>query len=687
MSDRKIQDHHTGRIAYVYLRQSSMGQVRFNQESTRRQYALKDKAEKLGWAPTAIKMLDGDLGISGSQSSNREDFKTLVAEVSLGKVGAVFALEASRLSRSCTDWHRLLELCALTEALIIDEDGCYNPSDFNDQLLLGIKGTMSQAELHFIRARLLGGKINKAKRGELCITLPVGYCYNDDKITVFDADEQVRQTIELLFRVFRETGSAYAVTQYFGRNKIQFPKRAYGGVWKGKLVWGNVTHSRVVSVLKNPSYAGSYVYGRYRYRTKLTEDGALNKSTVRLPIDKWHTVIHDHHEAYVSWNEYLENQNILASNQTSHEGTILSSSAREGCALLQGLLICSRCGHRLSIRYQMHGKLCPIYECSWKKNGGEASTSCCFVHGENLDLAVSKRILEVISYKQIDIALKSYEELENRCTSLNNQWAMKIDRAEYESQLAQRRYEEVDPSNRLVASTLEKRWNDTLLNLNNLRIQHTEYCQQSLNDLTKLEKSKILALAGDLPTLWASPTTKMKDRKRIIRLLIKDITVEKLTSQNKALLHILWQGGATEDLEVALPKKSSEKWRHPEELVHKVRELAITLTDEQIVEKLNQSGLKTNKGSPFTMHSISWIRFKHKIPSPRLQKSNELSVNQVAEKFNVSHYVVRYWIERNIVSARHIGTRLWICMDSDKEQELHRLTASSTKIANARLQS
>ena len=687
MVDTKIQDHHTGRIAYVYLRQSSMGQVRFNQESTRRQYALRDKAEKLGWAPTAIKMLDGDLGISGTQSNNREDFKTLVAEVSLGKVGAVFALEASRLSRSCTDWHRLLELCALTEALIIDEDGCYNPSDFNDQLLLGIKGTMSQAELHFIRARLLGGKINKAKRGELCFILPVGYCYNDDKIAVFDADEQVRQTIELLFKVFRETRSAYAVTQYFGRNNIQFPKRAYGGIWKGKLVWGNITHSRVVGVLKNPSYAGTYVYGRYRYRTKLTEDGVLNKGTVRLPIDKWHTVIHDHHEAYISWNEYLENQKILASNQTSHEGTMLPSSVREGCALLQGLLICGRCGHRLSIRYQMQGKLCPIYECSGQKNSGKDSNSCCFVHGENLDQAISKRILEVLNHKQIDIALKSFEELENRCESMNKQWMMKINRAEYEAQLAQRRYEEVDPSNRLVASTLEKRWNDALVNLNNLRIQHTEYSQKSINDLTKLERNKILAIAGDLPTLWSSPTTKMKDRKRIIRLLIKDITVEKLKGQYKALLHILWQGGATEDLVIELPKKSSDKWRHPEALVNKVRELSVTLTDEQIVDKFNQEGLKTNKGNSFTKYSIEWIRFKHKIASPRLQKPDELSVNQVAEKFNVSHYVVRYWIGRNIVSSRHIGTRLWISIDSDKEKELQQLVDSSTKIANARQQS
>jgi DNA invertase Pin-like site-specific DNA recombinase len=252
MIETKIQIQHTSKLAYVYLRQSTMKQVRFNQESTQRQYALQNKAQQLGWPQQSIKILDGDLGMSGSQYNNREDFKMLVADVSMAKVGAVFALEASRLSRSCTDWHRLLELCALTGTLIIDEDGCYNPADFNDQLLLGLKGTMSQAELHFIRARLQGGKTNKAKKGKLKFPLPVGFCYDDEDHVVFDANEQVRSTIQLLFSVFKETGSAYDVIHHFGKNKTQFPKRAYGGIWKGKLIWGTLTHSRALTVLKNP---------------------------------------------------------------------------------------------------------------------------------------------------------------------------------------------------------------------------------------------------------------------------------------------------------------------------------------------------------------------------------------------------------------------------------------------------
>ena len=261
MINNEIQQQHKSKMAYIYLRQSTMGQVRFNRESTERQYALQNKAHQLGWEKHNIKILDGDLGISGAQSNNREDFKLLVADVSMGKVGAVFSLEASRLSRSCTDWHRLLELCALTGTLIIDEDGCYNPANFNDQLLLGLKGTMSQAELHFIRARLLGGKKNKAKKGELRFPLPIGFCHDDEGNIVFDPDEQVRSVIIQLFKAFRETGSAYGVMRYFAQHKISFPKRAYGGIWKGKLIWSVLTHSGILSVLKNPSYDGDYVYG------------------------------------------------------------------------------------------------------------------------------------------------------------------------------------------------------------------------------------------------------------------------------------------------------------------------------------------------------------------------------------------------------------------------------------------
>ena len=262
MIDQKINQIHLNRKACVYLRQSTMGQVRLNRESTERQYALKDRALAFGWQEELIEVLDGDLGLSGTQSTERKDFQLLVSDVSLGKVGAIFALEASRLSRSSADWTRLVELCAFSGVLIIDEDGCYDPSDFNDQLLLGLKGTMSHAELHLIRSRLLGGKRNKAKKGELRFPVPVGYCYDDFGNIVFDHDEQVREIVQLFFQVFALKKSAYGVTRYFGENQLNFPKRAYGGAWNGKIIWGKLTYGRTLTMLKNPSYAGAYAYGR-----------------------------------------------------------------------------------------------------------------------------------------------------------------------------------------------------------------------------------------------------------------------------------------------------------------------------------------------------------------------------------------------------------------------------------------
>lgn len=360
----KIQREHTERPAYIYLRQSTMAQVRHNRESTERQYALRDKALELGWTSAKIRILDGDLGLSGTQTAGRNDFKTLAADVSMGKVGAVFALEVSRLAPSSTDWHRLLELCAYAGTLIIDEDGCYNPADFNDQLLLGLKGTMSQAELHFIRARLQGGKLNKAKKGELRRPLPVGYVYDDQGRTVFDPDREVRQALRILFDTYRETGSAYAVVHKFSKEGLLFPKRAYGGAWNGKLIWGRLSEGRVLGALKNPAYAGAYVYGRYQSIKEIAVDGTLRTKTKPMPMSSWTVTIKDHHEAYIAWDGFMRNGTRLEQNRANGEKNVLAGPAREGRALLQGLLVCGQCGHRLTVRYKGNRGIYPTYECN-----------------------------------------------------------------------------------------------------------------------------------------------------------------------------------------------------------------------------------------------------------------------------------------------------------------------------------
>jgi DNA invertase Pin-like site-specific DNA recombinase len=662
--------------------------VRHHSESTERQYALKGKAAQLGWPETRIRILDADLGVSGAQIAGREDFKILVADVSMGKVGAVFALEASRLARSCTDWHRLLELCSLTGTLIIDEDGCYDPADFNDQLLLGLKGTMSQAELHFLRARLQGGKLNKAKKGELRRPLPVGLCYDEEGQTVFDADAEVRGAVRMLFNAFRETGSAYAVVHRFVDLGMKFPKRAYGGVWDGKLIWGRLSHTRVLNVLRNPAYAGTYVHGRYRYIREISADGQIRHKTISLPMSSWQVIIHDHHPGYVSWQTFLDNQAMLERNQTNGEETLLSGPAREGLALLQGLLLCGSCGRRLSVRYKGNGGIYPLYECARLKREGLVRRSCMHLRCDLLDKPVGERVLQVLKPAQIEIALKALEELERQDRAIDRQWRMRLERAEYEAQLRQRRYEEVDPSNRLVAATLEQRWNQALENLEKLKQEYTERQSSEALAVTPEQRARARQLAHDLPRLWKAPTTKAKDRKRILRLLIKDITVEKLPEPKLMVAHVRWQGGACEHIPIRIPPRACDQVRYPKEVVEEVRDLAKNLPDDQIVATLNKQGRLSAKGKPFTVSMIKWIRLRHKIPAPQLKHLEELTVKETAVTFGVSPHVVYYWIERGVIDARKLnnGSPWWITIDRRKERELRRWVSKSTKIQKLRAQ-
>jgi DNA invertase Pin-like site-specific DNA recombinase len=676
----KITSQHLQKTAYVYIRQSGMGQVLHHRESTERQYALQDTARSFGWLPSRITVLDGDLGRSGSSAVGRTDFKSLVANVSLGNAGAVLALEASRLARSNADWHRLIEICGITETLIIDEDGCYDPSDFNDGLLLGLKGTMAQAELHFIRSRLQGGKLNKARKGELRFPLPVGYVFDEVNRIVKDPDEQVRSAIGLVFRAFLETGSAYGVVHRFAREHLQFPKRSYGGVWAGKLQWGRLTDSRVLTILKNPSYAGVYAFGRYRGVKEILKDGEVRSRIACMPRDEWLVEIRDHHEGYTSFDQYLKNLDTIERNQTNPKEAVLSGPAREGLAMLQGLLICGCCGRRLTPRYRGNGGLYPIYECNWRKREGLSRTSCMMAQCGYLDRAVEKRVWEVVNEEHLNLALEAYDILREREQQIGTQWKLRLQRADYEAQLARKRYEQVDPENRLVASTLEQRWNDALIELEDVKNQIAEL-QKKENIINSQQREDVLKLAEDLPRLWRCDTTSSKDKKRILQLLIQDITVEK-PERGRVMLHVRWQGGQCETLDVQLPRPSAERWRHDEALVQRVRELAQDFSDEEIAARLNAEGLKSNKGNAFTRSSISWIRHKHRIPPVDKKKPEERTVQDVAQHFGVSHGVVYYWIANKIITARRLnrGSPYWITISQQKEKELQKWVRESKRI-------
>ena len=677
-----ISEQHRSRPAYIYVRQSTLAQVRHNQESTERQYALRDKALALGWTPPTVRTLDRDLGVSGAQTAGREDFKTLVADVSMGQVGAVFALEVSRLARSNLDWHRLLELCALTDTLVIDADGCYDPADFNDGLLLGLKGTMAQAELHFLRGRLLGGKLNKAQKGELRHPLPVGFDYDDQNRVVMDPDDEIRGAVALAFHVFLETGSAYAVVQRFAQRGLRFPKRAYGGAWDGKLVWGNLTHSRVLGLLKNPCYAGTYTFGRYQYRRQITTQGEVSKHTQRVAMSEWRVNLPAHHEGYISWEEFLANQDRLAKNRTNAGAPILNGPAREGLALLQGLMLCGTCGHALTVRYRGNGGLYPVYLCSGQRRDARATRDCMVLRCDLLDAAIATKALQALKPAELELALATLQELEMRDQAVFRQWQMRLERAEYEAALAERRYEEVDPSQRLVASTLERRWNDSLLNLEDLKKQYADFEQKKARVATPEQKAKVLALAENLPRLWHAPTTEARDRKRMLRLLIKDITVEKQHGARHAIMHIRWQGGACGDVTVDLPRPRAEAIRYPEPIIARVRDLARTLTDRQIVAELNRLGELSATGRPHTMHTISWIRWKYRIPAPTLKRAEEMTVQELATRLGVLPGVVYYWAKRGMVESRRLngGSPVWITIDEIKLRELRDRVSRSIKM-------
>ena len=678
----KITEQHRSRPAYIYVRQSTNAQVLHHQESTERQYALRTMALELGWSESAIRTLDRDLGMTGTEMTRREDFKTLVADVSMGQVGAVFALEVSRLARSNLDWHRLLELCALTATLVIDEDGCYDPSDFNDGLLLGLKGTMAQAELHFWHARLQGGKLNKAKKGELRFPLPVGYCYDEQGRIVPDADAEVRGAVAMVFPLFRETGSAYAVVHRFTERGLRFPKRAYGGAWDGKIIWGRLSHSRVLGVLKNPSYAGIYVFGRYQYRREINPDGEVRKRMQAVAMPAWRVRLQQHHEGYITVEEFVKNREQLQRNRTNGEETLLSGPAREGLALLQGLLLCGNFGHALTVRYRGNGGICPTYQGNLLRREGLATKSCMVFRCDLLDGVIAEEMLKALQPAELELALAALHELESRDQSILRQWQMRLERAEYEVALAERRYLEVDPANRLVAGTLERRWNDALVRLDDLKKEATEFQRQEAHVATPEQKAQILALAKDLPRLWHASTTQSKDRKRMLRLLIKDLTVERPANQKQLLVHIRWQGGACSDVTVQLPLNIADRVRYPSGVVDRIRELAHSLPDREIADQFNREGQLSAKGQPYTVKIIQWIRCRYRIPPAELKRPEELTVQQVAARFGTSDQVVYYWIEHKVIGTRRVGPGMphWITLSGTEEQQLRDWVRNSRRI-------
>ena len=668
----KIQAEHLNREALVYIRQSTMAQVRFNQESTQRQYALQERALSLGWAEEHIRIIDGDLGISGSGRSKRPGFAQLVTSVSLGEVGAVFGLEISRLARSSADLMKLLELCGLFGTLVIDEDGIYDMSDFNDRLLIGLKGTMGEAELHFLHARMIGGKENAASRGELRFPLPVGYIYDSDGRTIMDPNEEIRHAVATLFKAFRITGSAYGVVRYFAENNLSFPKRAYGGAWDGKITWGTLTHSRVLAVIHNPSYAGAYVYGRYRDNKTVDADGHFEHHPVRLP-DKndWKVFLPGHHPAYITWEEFEENQNRLGSNRTNTERC---GPAREGAALLTGILVCGKCGRRMSVRYTGTGGIRPLYECVGRWEHGNKAT-CSSVPTESLDHAVSEKILSIMKPSELEISLKVMRSIHDTNRLSEKQWLLAVERAQYEADRAERQFMLADPENRLVVRSLESNWNQKLKELEKAKQDHAIYVSKKAWVPSEKEEQDILDLAQKIPEIWNAPTSTPKEKKRIIRILIDDITVLAEKRCSDFSIGIRFRSGKCEQLSLKKNLPYGDRRKHTDNTISKIRELAATMDDHEIADQLNQDGLTTPEGKVFTYAGVHWIRYKHDISGPYQRNRTGISVAEAATLLNISTGKVYYGISTGKIPARkqHQGWPWEILIDESNLEAIKAL--------------
>jgi DNA invertase Pin-like site-specific DNA recombinase len=650
-SPERIQAHHRQRTACVYLRQSTMYQVMHHPQSTHRQYALQQKAIDYGWDASLVQILDADLGRSGGHTTGRNDFNQLVADVSLGQVGAIFVLEASRLSRSSADWNRLLELCSLTATLIIDQDGCYDPASFNDQLLLGLKGTMSQAELHPLKARLYGAKLHKAQKGELLFPLPVGYIVNEEGAICFDPDAQVCHVIGMVFDLFQQKQSVYGVVRYFGEHTIRFPKRAYGGRWRGKILWGRLTYNRALTILSHPFYAGVYTFGRHKSVKSINPQGEIITQSRLQPQSQWPVFIKDHHPAYISYDRFEQNRHQCLLNRSNSSRVPIAGPAREGATLLQGILYCRQCGRRMTIRYMGKEGRVPTYECNWRKREGLSGKSCLSFRADVADPVIEKAILALLTPAQLDKAVNAFEQVEKQQTALNRQWEMTLERHQYQVDLAQRRFEQVDPANRLVAASLEKSWNQELEKLAQATQQYEQHRQQQQQKLSALHKEDIKRLATRIPELW-SATVSHKDKKRIVRLLIRDIMVSKRVPK-VLTLQLCWQTGQLEEFEVALPLAIGNRLRYPPAIVEQVRVLTGQYGDDQLTaEALNRLGLNSATGKAFRAGMVQWIRSKHHIDNPLLRHAHELTVGEVARHFSISVHMVYYYITTQLLTAR-----------------------------------
>ena len=645
----KLTPTHLQRRAIVYVRQSSPSQLLHNRESQMRQYNLANYARELGF--TEVETIDEDLGRSGSGLVDRPGFQRLVAEVCEGQVGAVFCLEASRLARNGRDWHHLIELCGLIEAVLIDPEGVYDPRLSNDRLLLGLRGTMSEFELSVLRQRSLEAIRQKARRGELKFCLPVGFCWALSSAIELDPDLRVQNAIRLVFQKFQQCGSARQALLWFREEQVTLPAVGYGSK-NQQIYWKLPLYHTILAILTNPMYAGAYAFGRTEVRTKVSRGRARRTEGHRKPQDQWTVLIRDHHSGYITWERFEANQKILAEN-AHMKSRMGRQSGRGGRSLLVGLIRCHRCSRMLRVHYLGKNRKEMRYQCI---NGhiNQGVPKCISFGGVRVDQAVSDEILKVVQPVAIDAAIRAAGQKVQQQSERVRVLELELEQARYEARIAGRRYESVDPDNRLVASELEARWNASLYRVKDLESKFDQIRRESSAEPV-IDKEGLLRLAEDLPTVWASASTDLALKQRIIRILVEEIVADVDEQAQEVHLVMHWAGGRHSELRVPKLRTGHHSRCTKAEAVDIVRQMAGSYADEQIALTLNRMGLRTGAGNTWNEARVRSLRQYLKLPVCRAeQRAGWLTLQGAAEQLGVSPSVVRRLIERKILPATQI---------------------------------
>lgn len=646
MSD-KIRSEHLDRTAYVYVRQSSTHQVREHKEGQQLQFALADRARQLGFQRVVV--IDQDLGRSGSGLQDRPGFAQLLTAVCQGLAGAVLALEASRLARNNRDWHHLIDLCAITDTLLIDGDGVYDPRLLNDRLLLGLKGSLAEFELGLMRQRAREALEQKIRRGHFVWEPPVGYVRTEDDRIEKIPDRQVQQVLEGVFRKFRELGSARQATLWYCTERIALPETRFGSAGY-EITWRLPNRVRIGQILKNPCYAGAFAYGRTA-ATTVVQDGRVRRSgRRRKPREQWKVFIPDHHSGYITWDEFLENQRILEANRTMKDEPG-SGAAKGGPALLVGLLRCGRCGHKLFTRYGGVGNDVPRYECRGDRRN-LPQPKCLSIGGLRLDRAVTGAVLEAIQPAGVEAALLAMEQLQQRDDEQVRALRLALEKSRYEVDRARRQYDAVDPANRLVAGELESRWNEALLHVSELedRLSDLERRQRSVTDQ---ERQRLLDLGSDLRRLWDHSAASVELKKRILRAVLEEIIVNSADDPPRSVLQLHWKGGVHTELQVRRNPRGQHRHVTERSALELIEELSKVCDDRAIATVLNRLGYRTGRGNSWLASRVAQARHTHGLPN--YQKSQDyLTLSAAAAELEVSFTVVQRLIDEKKLPAEQV---------------------------------